>query len=159
MQKPSDFYGKMPKTGGYADSLAFAAINFALYGLLTVLFNRGMYVHASTAILAAIIMPIIGIIFLLIGAVILHTIYKMHRGIGTYENTVKLMSYSTAVIVLSWIPFVGLLLGIYGIYLCIVGGTFINNFSVRKSAKSVLILTSWTFLLLLILLIVQIEAH
>lgn len=159
MQKPSDFFRRMQKTGGYADSLTFAVINFSLYGLLTVLYNRGMYIHASIAVLAALLMPIVGIIFLLIGAVILHIIFKIFGGTGTYKDTIKLISYSTAVIVLSWIPFVGLILGIYGIYLCIVGGTFINNFSMGKSAISVLLLTSLDLLPLIILLFLQKMAH
>jgi hypothetical protein len=47
MQRPSNFFKEMPKTGGYADPLTFAAINFIIYtlltALLTVIFGRGMY--------------------------------------------------------------------------------------------------------------------
>lgn len=47
MLRPSDFYRSMPKTGGYADPLIFAAISFIIYGLLAALiagiFGRGMY--------------------------------------------------------------------------------------------------------------------
>ena len=35
MQRPSDFYRRMPETGGYADPLTFAAISLIIYALLT----------------------------------------------------------------------------------------------------------------------------
>ncbi len=42
IQRPSNFYRKMPTAGGYAEPLTFAAISYFIYGLLTALFNRGM---------------------------------------------------------------------------------------------------------------------
>jgi hypothetical protein len=35
IQSPSDFYRRMSTTGGYADPLTFAAISFAISGILT----------------------------------------------------------------------------------------------------------------------------
>jgi len=35
IQNPSDFFRRMPKTGGYADPLTFTAISFIIYALLT----------------------------------------------------------------------------------------------------------------------------
>jgi hypothetical protein len=146
--RPSDFYQRMQKTGGYADSLAFAAISFIIYGLLTVIFNRGMYIRVSTVLLAAIVTPIAGIIFLFIGATVLDIIYKGRGGTGSYEGTVKLISYATAVMVLSWIPLAGMIVGIYGIYLCTVGGMFVHNVSMEKSVIVVFLLILVIFLLL-----------
>src|SRR5665811_376653 len=76
IQRPSDFFRKMPETGGYADPLTFAAISYIIYGLLSGLFSRGMmggmYGYSgvrefgfSTAIMTAIMAPIMGIICLL----------------------------------------------------------------------------------------------
>lgn len=169
MQRPSDFYRGMPATGGYADPLTFAAISFLIYGLLTALFNRGMYMGGMyggmydgmyggvkefsffMVLMVAIIAPIAGIISLFIEAAIFYIIYKLLGGTGSYEGTVRLISYATAVLVLSWIPLVGWIVGIYGIYLYIVGGRFVHNVSMGRSAIAVFLPTLLVFLLVVII--------
>lgn len=151
----------MPTTGGYADPITFAAISYIIYGLLVALFDRGMMENMyggmgvrgfgfSTIITIVISIPIVGIISLFIGAAILYIIYKLLGGTGTYEGTVRFMSYATAVQVLSWIPIIGLIFGLYRIYLYIVGGMFVHNVSMGKSAIAVLLPTVMVFLLIMI---------
>jgi len=60
-------------------------------------------------------------------------------GTGSYEGTVRVISYATAVLALSWIPLLGLLASIYGLYLYIVGGMTVHNVSMGKSAVAVLL--------------------
>jgi hypothetical protein len=159
MQSPSEFYRKMPKTGGYADPLIFAAINFVVFGLMTALFNRGMYggIYGGREfgffiVFGSLIMtPIFGIIFIFIEALILYVIYRLLGGSGTYEGTVRFISYATAVLLLSWIPFIGWLVGFYGIYLYIVGGMYVHDVGMAKSIIAV-ILPTILFILLVILI-------
>jgi hypothetical protein len=148
VQRPSDFYKNMPTTGGFADPLTFAAISYIIYGLLTALFNRGMSMgdisgasefNFSIMLTSMIAKPILGIIFLFIGGAILYMIYKLLGGTGSYEGTMRFMSYATAVTVISWIPLIGWIIGIYEVYLNIVGGTFVHNVSMGKSAIAVII--------------------
>lgn len=150
IQTPSDFYRRMPTSGGYADPLTFAAISYVIYGLLTALFNRGMSMGGmygtygrgfsfSAVIAAAIMTPIVGIISTFIVAAILYIIYKVLGGTGSYEGTVRVISYATAVLALSWIPLLGLLASIYVLYLYIVGGMTVHNVSMGKSAVAVLL--------------------
>jgi hypothetical protein len=161
IQRPTDFYRKMPTSGGYADPLTFAAFSYIIYGLLVSLFSRGMIenmysgvgVHGFgffTTIMIVILIPIMGIISLFIGAAILYIIYKLLGGTGTYEGTVRFMSYATAVQVLSWIPLVGFIVGLYGIYLYIVGGMYVHNVSMGKSAIAILLPVILVFLLIVI---------
>lgn len=162
--RPSDFYKSMPKTGGYADPLIFAAINFILYGLLTTLlaglFGRGMYggmydgmydgfggFRFLGIITNVIIIPIAGIISLFIEAAILYIIYKVLGGGGSYEGTVRFISYATAVLLLSWIPFIGWVFGFYGLYLYILGGMNVHDVSMVKSTIAVLLPTFLAILL------------
>jgi hypothetical protein len=151
IQKPADFYRKMPTTGGYAEPLTFAAISYFIYGLLSVLFNRetigDMYGYGmgtggyglSNALIFAIMFPIMGIISILIGAAILYIIYKVLGGKGSYEGTVRFICYATAVMLLSWIPFIGWVFGFYGLYLYILGGMIVHDVSMVKSAVAVLL--------------------
>jgi hypothetical protein len=171
MQRPSDFYREMPKIGGYADPLTFAAISFIIYALLTALltafFGRGMYMDGGMyggmyggvrefsffAVLITLIMtPIAGIISLFIEAAILYIIYKVLGGTGSYEGTVRFISYATAVLVLSWIPIIGWIVGIYGIYLYIVGGMYVHNISMARSAIAILLPTLLVILLMAIVM-------
>ena len=172
MQRPSDFYRRMPETGGYADPLTFAAISLIIYALLTafltVLFGRQMYMEGMyggmydgmygevrglgffAILMSVIITPIIGIISLFIEAAILYVIYKVLGGSGSYEGTVRFISYATAVLVLSWIPVIGWIVGIYGIYLYIVGGMHVHDVSMLRSAVAIFLPVLLVILLMII---------
>lgn len=175
MQTPSDFYKEMSKTGGYADPLTFAAISFIVYALLaalfTILFGHGMYMDGSmyggmyngmyggmrglgffAILMTVIITPIAGIISLFIEAAILYIIYKILGGAGTYEGTVRFISYATAVLVLSWIPIIGWIAGIYGIYLYIVGGMYVHDVSMARSVIAIILPTLLVILLMAIVM-------
>jgi hypothetical protein len=155
IQRPSVFYRKMPTTGGYADPLTFAAISYIIYGLLTAIFKIGIFSSRGfsfSAMLGTIIVtPIAGIISLFIGGAILYIIYKALGGTGSYEGTVRFLSYASAPMVLSWIPFLGLIAGIYGLYLYIVGGMTVHNVSMGKSAIAVLLPTILILLLIMVI--------
>lgn len=174
MQRPSDFYREMPKTGGYTDPLTFAAISFIIYALLaallTILFGSGTYMGGMydgmyegmygsmrglgffAILMTVIITPIAGIISLFIEAAILYIIYKILGGMGSYEGTVRLISYATAVMVLSWIPIIGWIVGIYEIYLYIVGGMYVHGVSMVRSAIAILLPTLLVILLIAIIM-------
>lgn len=177
MLRPSDFYRRMPKTGGYAEPLIFAAISFIIYGLLTALlaalFGRGMYMGGMydgmyggmyngmygtgefslfAILMIVIVTPIAGIISLLIEAVIFYILFKIVGGAGNYEGTLRLLSYATAVLLLSWIPFIGWFMGLYGIYLYIVGGTYVHNISMIRSAIAVLLPTILVLILMILVM-------
>ncbi len=170
IQRPSEFYRGMPKTGGYADPLTFAAISFIIYALLTAfltaLFGHGMNMEGMyggmysgarelgffAILVTLIITPIAGIISLFIEAAILYVIYKVLGGIGSYEGTVRFISYATAVLLLSWIPIISWVIGIYGIYLYIVGGMYVHNVSMARSAIAVLLPTLLVILLMVIVM-------
>jgi hypothetical protein len=174
MQSPSDFYREMPTTGGYADPLTFAAISFIIYALLTalltVLFGHAMYMGGMyggmydgmyggargfgffAILMTVIFTPIAGIISLFIEAAILYIIYKILGGTGSYEGTVRFICYATAVLVLSWIPFLGWVVGIYGIYLYIVGGMYVHDVSMTRSVIAVLLPVLLVFLFMAIII-------
>ena len=166
IQRPTNFYRKMPTTGGYAEPLTFAAISSVIYGLLVALFNRrmmeGMYGYGmggggfgfSTVLVAVIMAPIAGIISILIGSAIFYIIYKILGGSGTYEGTVRFVSYANAVMVVYWIPIIGWIFGLYELYLYIVGGMFVHNVSMGKSAIAVLLPVVLIFLLVVIMVLV-----
>lgn len=142
---PSDFYSKMPTAGGYAEPLTFAAINYIIFGCLLVLFDReiveGLYDSAIEFSLIVIILTAFMIIFAIIStffrAAIYDAIYKLLGGTGNYRGTVRFVSYTSSVMAFAWIPVIGWFLQLYGIYLYIVGGKFVHNVSMKKSAIAI----------------------
>jgi hypothetical protein len=61
------------------------------------------------------------------------------------------MCYSSAPGVLTWIPVLGLIAGIYAIYIYIVGGMLVHNVSMRKSTVIILLPSIIIFALLFVL--------
>lgn len=84
-------------------------------------------------ILYAIIVPILGFIFLLIGAAILHIIYKILGGTGNFEGTVRFTSYATAVNILALVPILGWIFSFYSLYLYTISGMIVHKVSMGKS--------------------------
>lgn len=85
---------------------------------------------------------------LFIEAAVLYVIYKVLGGKGSYEGTVRFLSYATAILVVSWIPIVGWIAWLYGIYLYIVGGMYVHDVSMGKSALAVLLPTILVLILM-----------
>jgi hypothetical protein len=150
MLRPTDFFREMPTTGGYSEPLTFATINYIISGLLTVILIRGLHINniygvgssefSFSMLLATVIMtPISGIIYLLIVGAIFYICYKVLGGTGSYEGTVRFMSYASAIVVVSWIPLLNLVAWVYGIYLYVVGGTFVHRVSMGKSVLAILL--------------------
>lgn len=156
VQKPSDFYREMPKTGGYFYPMVFAAINIAIYFFLSLIFNPDEYdfrdFSPAMMVMAAIMIPIIATFALFIDATLLYFIQKALGGKGTYEGTAKIVLYSSATALFLWIPLVGWLSGIYQLYLYIVGGKYVCGMSMERSA-----LVVFTSILLVIVLIALIS--
>jgi hypothetical protein len=167
---PSDFYRRMPTTGGYAEPLTFVTISLIISLLLRVLVSYSMLqsgissriltfggIHNSRldfSISSYVILPFIsGIISLFFIALIINFIYKALGGTGSYEGTLRFISYAYAPGVLAWIPILSLLTGIYELYLLIVGGMIVHNVSLKKSTIATLLPVILIFLLTLIVVV------
>ena len=152
---PEGFYSEMPKEGGYQEPLTFAAINFAIAGLLlgivAVLLSG---IGPSFIVIVPIFMVIGGIVKLFIIGIILLIFFKILGGSGSYEGTVRILSYSSVVLVFVWIPIIGWIISLYGIWLIIVGGKHVHNLTTLKSAVVVLfpIIIMPAFMILLMIL-------
>jgi len=71
---------------------------------------------------------------------------------GTYEATVRFLSYGYAINIISWIPLVDLIAIIYALYLSILGGSFVHNVSVGRSALIVILLYPAMILVFIIII-------
>ena len=145
---PTDFFREMPTSGGYEAPLKFAVVNYVIAGIGMALISLG------GAFFMIVAMPITGVIWLFINGLIFHICFKIAGGHGSYEGTVRIFSYASAAIAFAWIPIIGQIIGLYGLYVKIIGGTFVHNITMAKSAMVVagnLILIIAAILLLMIL--------
>ena len=71
--------------------------------------------------------------------IILFLTLRILGGSGSYEETIRILSYSSAVQVFSWIPHIGWIIGMYGIWLTALGSTYIHKLTFMKSAAGIFI--------------------
>lgn len=135
---------------GYEDIIVQAVSSLGqliLFFIIFVLANMNEFIGApyyeyeDYTILSVIIVPIFGIILLLIGAKILHIIYKILGGTGNYEGTLRFTSYAMAVNIFAFIPILGWIFTIYLFYLYIVGGMIVHNVSIWKATIATILET------------------
>src|SRR5918994_48592 len=155
--QPVDFYRGILRRGDFINPLIFAIICYEVYTILS-----GIFALAGIAgrqgfgafIISLILAPIGAAIGLFIGAGILHLLVMLIVGSGNsgYEATFRVGAYAAVTSLVSWIPFIGGILALYGIYLGIVGIREMHNTTTGKAALVVLIPVAVLFLLVLALI-------
>ena len=142
--QPVAFFASLPQSRNLVNPLVFALICIEIYtilggllGLVRVGTNRGLGSFIASIIAA----PIGGAIGLFILAAILHLLVRLVVGAGNsgFEATFRVAAYAAVVNLVSWIPLVGWLLGLYGIYLSVVGIKEVHGTTTGKAALVVLI--------------------
>lgn len=129
-------------------------ITAILSGLLTLIGVSGQ--RGFGAVLGSLVLvPIFVAIGLFIGAGIFHLLVMLiigSRNAG-FAGTFRVSAYSSVTSLVSWIPFIGWIASLYGIYLAIVGIREIHNTTTGKAAIVVLIPAVVVFLLVLIIVV------
>jgi hypothetical protein len=155
--QPADFFRGILRQGDFVNPLIFAIICYEvtaiLGGIIAVAFgNRGFGALIGNIVLA----PIGAAIGLFIGAGIVHLLVMVIVGSRNsgYEATFRVAAYSTVVNLVSWIPFIGWIASLYGVYLAIVGIREVHNTTTGKAALVVLIPAAVVLLLVLILVVI-----
>jgi hypothetical protein len=131
--RPSDFYQHMPTTGGFSPPFVFLAICLGVAGISAAII-------AGVDVFLFLKLVIFGAIFSFIGAGILHLIaQQFFEGKGAYEGVYRTVAYAGVVNLLTWIPVVGFLAGLYGLYLQIVGLENVHKITAGQAVVTVLI--------------------
>jgi hypothetical protein len=155
--RPVEFFRGILRQGDLINPLIFAIICYEVSAILGGLLrlvgigatNTGVGAFLSSIILA----PILAAIGLFIGAGILHLLVMLIVGSRNsgFEATFRVGAYAAVTSLVSWIPFIGGILSLYGIYLAIVGIREMHNTTTGKAALVVLIPAAVVLLLFLLL--------
>ena len=171
--QPAQFFAAIPRSGPLLNPLVFAVICIEISALLSALLvlagvqeNPGFNPNPQNALpsvftpgsaLASIIVaPIAGAIGLLIAAAIQQLLVRLIVGANNsgFGSTFRVASYTQVTGLVNWIPIVGPLLSLYGLYLAIVGIREAHSTTMGKAALVILIPFAVVLVIALIVLIV-----
>lgn len=168
--RPAEFFSSIPKRGNFLSPLIFAliciVISTILGGLLRLILRseaaggirfEGAGPYGFGAFIVNVILsPIGGAIGLFLLAAIAHLFVMLFVGDGNsgFESTFRVVSYVSVTNLVNWIPIVGGLVGLYGLYLAVVGIREMHATTTGRAALVVLL--PFGVLLLLVLLFVVI---
>jgi hypothetical protein len=154
---PVGFFRGIRREGDFVNPLIFALICYevsailsGLLALMGVFGGRGF----GSFLVSLIVAPIFAAIGLFIGAGILHLLVMLIVGSRNsgFEGTFRVGAYSSVTSLVSWIPVIGWIASLYGIYLAIMGIREVHNTSTGKAALVVLIPAVVLFLLALLII-------
>jgi hypothetical protein len=154
--QPASFFSGILRQGDFINPLIFAIICYevsAILGGLLRLIGIGTDIGFGGFIASIILAPIGTAIALFIGAGILHLLVLLIVGSRNsgFEATFRVGAYAAVTSLVSWIPFIGWIASLYGIYLAIVGIREVHTTTTGKAALVVLIPAIVVLLLILIL--------
>jgi hypothetical protein len=156
---PADFFRGIRRQGDFVNPLIFAIICYEisaiLGGLLSLVgVSMGDTQGFGSFLIGLILAPIGAAIGLFIGAGILHLLVMLIVGSRNsgYEGTFRVSAYSSVTSLVSWIPFIGWIASLYGIYLAIIGIREVHTTTTGKAAIVVLIPAVVVFLLVLLII-------
>lgn len=128
---PKTFFLFMPKEVGFSGPVIYLAICFAIWGILRSL-SLGDWSLLPFALYTFFLSFIsAGVLYL--------AATKLFGGKGTYEGTFRVVAYSSAVNLLSWIPYIGFIASLYGLWIKVLGVESVHGLSKIEACLTVLI--------------------
>ena len=158
---PKGFFEIMPQAGGYKDPLMFGAITIVILTIISSALDLALYLaqgkmiegitsSITSLIVGIIIAPVVLAIALFISASTNYYPLRLLGGKGTYEATFRVTAYSSILMLISWIPAVSFLAGIYELYINVVGFKKVHSMSTGKVLIAMLI----TIVVIMIIIII-----
>lgn len=136
--KPKDFFAAT--TMEYGKALKFAGINILIYSIgtafITQTLRKTLFFNPLLLFVYIFISTFLG---LFIFSFIMHCFFKIFGGKGSYKESLGVRAYSLAISIFSWIPIVGIIAEIYGLYITVRGGEVKHELSLKKSIAAVII--------------------
>src|SRR3954470_21448730 len=171
LTRPASFFAGLPRRGPLTNPLIFALICFLIYAVFSgvlelagvevnqwfmrVAEERNIFERSVEFVGTLVLTPILGGIGVFVGAGILQLLTRLIVGSQNagYRASFRITAYTAVTALVSWIPVIGGLLSLYGIYLSIVGVREMHQTTTGKAALVVLILVGVVVLVGLLVLI------
>jgi hypothetical protein len=135
LTKPATFYASVRDVGGFGSPVVFALVlglaagvinaAYMVLGLGAVGGVMGGAIGAAAGFGTLIMTPIFAVIGCFVGGAIVHVVSLIAGGKGSYEQSVRVAAYAAAIMpigaLVSFVPALRFLPGLYGLYLVAVG--------------------------------------
>ncbi len=142
--RPSLFFREMPKDGGFLPPLLFMLVCLGVDGVLKALFGGGIGGFFSAFVGTTLMTFLVAVVLYLFST-------QLFPGKGNYQGSFRILAYANAVSVLGWIPLIGILAVIYGLYIAGQGVMEVHSLD-RGKAGVVIILAALVMIVLSLLL-------
>jgi len=130
--EPRSFFEDMPVSGGLQNPLVFLLLCLCIDAVGFLLIGPRGFTPLNVII--------VGVVKSFVYAGLLMLIARqLFAGVGDYEATYRVVAYASAPTALAWIPLVGPLALLYGLFLVIVGLERVHTFDTVRSALSLLL--------------------
>jgi hypothetical protein len=139
---PAGFFRGIRREGDFVNPLIFAIICYEAAAILGGVIALAFSTRGFGGFLASIIFaPIGAAIGLFIGAGILHLLVMLIVGSRNsgFEGTFRVGAYSSVTSLVSWIPIIGVIASLYGVYIAIMGIREVHSTTTGRAALVVLI--------------------
>ena len=176
---PTSFFAELPRRGNLAGPLVFALICIEISAILGALLGELLFLFGGVGgpspgfnpnpqnlwfpsifapgvpVVSIIIAPIVGTIGIVVAAGIQQLLVRLVVGATNsgFGATFRVASYTQVTGLLNWIPIVGPLLALYGVYLSIVGIREMHQTTTGKAALVVLLPFGVALLVALVVLL------
>ena len=167
---PTEFFAAIPRRGNLLAPLVFALICLEISTILGGLLRLALGSEAAGGVrfegagrygfgefvANVILAPIGGAIGLFILAAIVHLFVMLFVGDANsgYSSTFRVISYVSVTNLVNWIPIVGGLLALYGLYLAVVGIREMHSTTTGRAALVVLLPIGVLLVLVLVFVVV-----
>jgi hypothetical protein len=167
--RPAEFFSGIPRRGNYWPPLIFALIcaevSTILGGILRLAWHpqnmggvrfQGVAYGFGSFVADVLLTPIGAAIGLFVFAAIAHLLVMLFVGNANsgYEATFRVVCYVSVTSLVNWIPLIGGLLALYGLYLAVVGIREMHATTTGRAALVVLLPIAVIFLLVLLVVAV-----
>lgn len=132
LTRPAEFFESLRGQVGFGPPVVFALVMGLLAGVVTAVMGMvglgaaGGALGVAAGLGALVVSPIMAVVFgSFVGGAIVHVISMIAGGKGSYEQSVRISSYASAVmpigVVLGAVPFLGIAANLYGLYIVAIG--------------------------------------
>lgn len=148
--RPAAFFSGIRRQGDFINPLIFAlicaVISAVLTGIISFFFtvaggDQGVGSALASLIGTIIVTPILSAVGLFIGAGIFHLLVMLlvRPSNAGFEATFRVSAYASVTQLVAWIPVIGFIVSLYGLYLGIVGIREVHSTTTGRAALVVLI--------------------
>ncbi|TCJ16748.1 hypothetical protein E0L93_08470 [Rubrobacter taiwanensis] len=159
--RPARFFTGIRRRGDFVSPLVFAAVCYFVWVLIGGILTLTGVGAAEAGLLGEgilgfigglVISPVVAVILALVFAAILHAaVSYLVRPNSGFEATLRAISYAFVVYLVAWIPVIGWILALYGLYLIFAGVRGMHGAAPREALISLVVLVVVAIILFAIL--------